>query len=163
MNMIRDYQKKDLKVVTEIFNYYVENHTCTFQLKPFTLDDIAEKANSIQKTYPFLILEENNKVMGFAYGSRWRGKEAYDLSVETTIYLKPGIKGQGFGTQLYSQLIKNLKTKGFHLLIGGLTLPNTASIRLHEKLGFEKVGEFKDAGWKFDQWHTVSFWQKLLD
>jgi phosphinothricin acetyltransferase len=162
MATIRNYQNKDLEAVTKIFNYYVENHTCTFQLKPFTLDEIRYKADAIQKIYPFLVLQENNEVIGFAYGSRWRAKEAYDLSVETTIYLKPGLNGHGLGSQLYSQLIESLKTKGFHLLIGGLTLPNPASIRLHEKLGFEKVGEFKDAGKKFGQWHCVGFWQKII-
>jgi len=101
-------------------------------------------------------------VIGFAYGSRWRAKEAYDLSVETTIYLKPGINGKGLGYQLYTQLINELISKGFHMLVAGLNLPNPASVHLHEKLGFEKVGEFKDAGRKFDQWHSVGFWQKII-
>ena len=160
--MIRGFQDSDLKAVTTIFNHYVENATCTFQLKPFSLDEIRQKAQTIQKTYPFLVMEQDNQIIGFAYGARWREKQAYDLSVETTIYMTPQNQTKGLGKQLYKTLIDKLGNDGFHLIVACLTLPNDPSIRLHEKLGFTKVGEFTQAGFKFNKWHNVGFWQKQI-
>ena len=160
--MIRDFQPQDLSQIVSIFNHYVENEACTFQLIPFTDEDMVKKIDLIQKHYPFLVIEENQEVLGFAYGSRWREKQAYDLSVETTIYLQPYLKGKGIGSRLYKSLIDNLKSRGYHLLVACLTLPNPASVKLHQRLGFQEVGEFTHAGRKFDRWHNVSYWQKLL-
>lgn len=160
--MIRHYQPSDLKAIVVILNYYVKNDSCTFQIKPYTFEELENKFNKILSNYPILITEINHKVVGFAYGAPWREKAAYAQSVETTIYVHPNCKNAGIGQPLYNKLLETLSQKGFHLLVSCITLPNAGSVRLHEKLGFEKVGEFKEAGMKFDQWYTVGFWQKVL-
>lgn len=160
--MIRQFYNEDLQSIVEILNYYVKNDTCIFQIEPYSLKQIEDKFRGILPFYPAYVVELNGEVVAFAYGSRWRNKPAYSKSVETTIYVHPEYKHTGIGEPLYKKLINKLTQMGFHLLVAGMTMPNRGSQRLHEKLGFEKVGEFKDAGMKFGQWHNVGFWQKVL-
>ncbi len=161
--MIRRYQPKDLQSIINILNYYVKNDACIFQMEPYSFAEIENKFKNILPTYPIYVEEQDSKIIGFAYGGRWRDKPAYAKSVETTIYVHPNYKSAGIGEPLYRKLINTLTQMDFHLLVAGMTMPNPGSQRLHEKLGFEKVGEFKDAGMKFGQWHNVGFWQKVLD
>ena len=160
--MIRKYQEKDLKAIVDILNYYVKNDACIFQMEPYTFEEIEEKFKSIIPIYPAFVVEHENQVIAFAYGARWRDKPVYAKSVETTIYIHPDYKHSGIGEPLYRKLIETLNQMDFHLLVAGMTMPNLGSQRLHEKLGFEKVGIFKDAGMEFGQWHSVGFWQKIL-
>jgi len=161
--LIRNYKQTDLTEIVEILNYYVKNDVCIFQVEPYSFEEIESKFKSILPTYPIFVEEQNGKVVAFAYGARWRDKPAYEKSVETTIYVHPDYKNSGIGEPLYRKLIETLTQMEFHLLVAGMTMPNPDSQRLHEKLGFEKVGEFKDAGMKFGQWHNVGFWQMILE
>lgn len=163
MTTIRSYQPKDLHAIVDILNYYVKNDVCIFQMEPYPLTEIENKFKEILPTYPIFIVEKQGTIVGFAYGARWRDKPAYAQSVETTIYIHPEYKHTGIGEPLYRQLITTLSKMNFHLLVAGMTMPNGGSEKLHIKLGFEKVGEFKDAGMKFGQWHNVGFWQKILE
>jgi len=160
---IREYKQVDLEEIVGILNHYVKTDACIFQVEPYSFEEIEAKFECIIPTYPVFIQEYNGKVVGFAYGARWRDKPAYAKSVETTIYVHPDYKHKGIGEPLYRKLIETLAQMDFHLLVAGMTMPNPGSQRLHEKLGFEKVGEFKDAGMKFGQWHSVGFWQKILE
>lgn len=161
--MIRNVDIKDAKSLADIYNYYVLNTAITFDRKPKTIQEFEGKINEITAQFPFFVYEENNKVLGYTYGSVWRKKTSYQNTVEITIYLKNGALGKGIGTKLYSHLIETLKKQNYHTLIGGLTLPNKASVKLHERLGFKKVAHFKEVGRKFDQWHDVGFWQLIFD
>ena len=160
--IIRNVLNSDIPQVVEILNHYVRNDSCTFQIDPYSVAEISEKIAEITKVYPYIVMEEGNEVIGFAYASRWREKNAYDKSAETTIYLNPQQKHRGLGKILYQELIEQLRQKNFRLLVACLTLPNPSSVRLHESLGFEKAGEFRDAGYKFNRWCDVGFWQKVL-
>ena len=161
--MIRNVIINDAKELVVIYNYYVVNSIITFDREPFSITEFEEKINTISPNFPFLIYEENNEILGYCYGSKWRKKPSYNNTVEITIYLKNGIQGKGIGTKLYSKLIEILKNQDYHTLIGGLTLPNDISIKLHEKFGFKKVAHFKEVGRKFDKWHDVGFWQLTFD
>ena len=161
--MIRKYHPKNLQSIVDILNYYVKNDACIFQVEPYTFDEIEKKFEIIQATYPIFIEEKDNKVAAFAYGARWRDKPAYAKSVETTIYIHPDYLHAGIGEPLYRKLIETLTQMNFHLLVAGMTMPNLGSQRLHEKLGFERVGEFKEAGMKFGKWHNVGFWQMVIN
>jgi len=108
---------------------------------------------------PYLVYEEKGDVIGYAYVSRFRDRKAYEHSVEATIYLKNGCGGKGVGFRLYSELLSRISTK-YHVIVAGIALPNEASVRLHEKCGFEKVGHFSEVGRKFGEWIDVGFWQK---
>ncbi len=161
--MIRKYHPKNLQSIVDILNYYVKNDACIFQVEPYTFDEIEKKFEIIQATYPIFIEEKDNKVIGFSYGARWCDKPAYAKSVETTIYIHPDYLHAGIGEPLYRKLIETLTQMNFHLLVAGMTMPNLGSQRLHEKLGFERVGEFKEAGMKFGKWHNVGFWQMVIN
>jgi len=163
MIIIRRYQEKDLPQIVDIINYYVKNDACIFQIEPYTYQEFENKFKDILSTYPIFVSELDNKIVGFAYGSKWRDKPAYAQSVETTIYIHHKFNHQGLGEPLYQRLLDSLNERKFHLLVAGMTLPNNGSKKLHEKLGFEYVGKFKHAGMKFGQWHDVGFWQKLLN
>jgi L-amino acid N-acyltransferase YncA len=157
--MIRPVKIKDAKEILEIYNYYVANTVVTFDLKVLSLEVFKEKIETIIRDYPFIVFQENNEILGYAYGSRFRPKPAYNNTVETTVYVKNGAHGKQIGSKLYDELLKLLKKEKFHIVLGVLTLPNEASVKLHEKFGFKKVAHLKEVGLKFDSWHDVGFWQ----
>lgn len=160
--MIRSATPADVSAICSIYNHYIENTVITFEEDPLTEDEMAERIQAYSEKYVYIVHEEDGEVIGYAYGSSWRTRRAYRFSTETTVYLKDGAEGKGIGTLLYSELIERLKEKGFHSLIGCITLPNEKSVRLHEKMGFKKVAHFHEAGWKFNQWLDVGFWEKLV-
>lgn len=94
--------------------------------------------------------------------SKWRDRPAYRFVAETTVYIRQGDEGKGIGSLLYTDLLRKLKLKHFHAAIGCITLPNPASVTLHEKLGFANVAHFREVGFKFDQWQDVGFWQLMF-
>jgi phosphinothricin acetyltransferase len=113
---------------------------------------------------PWLVAEENGRVVGYAYAAPWKARvrAAYRFSVEITVYLAPGNVRRGIGSLLYSRLISSLQTLGVHTVIGGVALPNKASVALHEKFGFEKVAHFQQVGFKFNRWIDVAYWERIL-
>lgn len=157
--MIRDFKAKDTKQLLDIYNYYVLNTIVTFDIEPLTLKAFTEKLTRINKDYPCIVFEEKNEILGYAYGSKWRPKPAYKQTVEATVYLKNGEQGKQIGSRLYRKLLDLLELEGYHIVLGGLTLPNDASVKLHEKFGFKQVAHFKEVGRKFDTWLDVAFWQ----
>ena len=112
------------------------NTVATFDLEALSLNTFTEKIKSIITEYPFIVYEENNDILGYAYGSKFRPKDAYNQTVESTVYVKHGVHGKQIGTQLYSELLVLLREQQFHIVLGVLTLPNGASVKLHEKFGF---------------------------
>ncbi len=163
MGVIRKVHIDDAQQLVDIYNYYVLNTIITFDDVPLQPQAFDDKITTLNADFPFIVFEENNKIIGYAYAGKWRQKPAYKNTVEITVYLKHGEYGKQIGTKLYTELLKQLKTQNFHTVIGGLTLPNEASVRLHEKFGFQKVAHFKEVGLKFDQWLDVGFWQLILD
>ncbi|WP_100612015.1 GNAT family N-acetyltransferase [Confluentibacter lentus] len=161
--MIRNVHIKDAKQIVDIYNYYVLNSIVTLDLVPFSVQDFEEKIKTISSQFPFIVYEENNVLLGYAYANTFRTKPAYNRTVELTIYLKYDALGKQIGKKMYSELLDQLKKQNYHVVIGGLTLPNDASIKLHEKFGFDKVAHFKEVGYKFNKWHDVGFWQLILD
>ncbi|NEX63334.1 GNAT family N-acetyltransferase [Noviherbaspirillum galbum] len=111
---------------------------------------------------PWYLAEHEGDVVGYAYATKWRERSAYRFSVESTVYLRHGEGGKGLAGPLYEALIDQLRGAGVHAVIGGIAQPNEASVRLHEKLGFERVAMFKEVGKKFDRWLDVGYWELLL-
>jgi len=124
-----------------------------------SLKNMEERIIARRKHLPWLVYEENGVILGYAHASPWKGRAAYRQTVEATIYLKQGKGGKGIGTRLYQQLLTTLTGQRIHTVIGGIALPNPVSIKLHEKLGFEKVAHFKEVGYKFGKWLDVGYWQ----
>jgi len=162
--MIRTVKTHDIGDICRIYNYYVENTSVTFEETSVSMKGMKERIDDVLKTsLPWLVLEEQGKVIGYGYGTKWKSRTAYKFSLESTIYLDREARGKGSGTALYSALIEEIRKKRIHAVIGGIALPNAASIALHEKLGFSKVAHFKEVGYKFNKWIDVGYWELLLD
>jgi len=159
--MIRACLPSDAKRISEIYNHYVRETVVTFEEQVIEPAMMSERIASIVEMYPYLVWEEG-EVLGYAYATAWKPRSAYRLSVESTIYLEPRVHGRGIGTRLYQALISEMRAKGFHCAVGGIALPNPASVALHERLGFTKIGQFHDIGWKFGRWIDVGYWELLL-
>jgi phosphinothricin acetyltransferase len=160
--MIRAPRTQDVADLCRIYNHYVTGTTVTFAREESTAAEMAATMAAVSPEFPWVVWEDEGRVLGYALASKWKSRCAYRHSVETTIYLDPLAKGRGIGTQLYADLLERVAATGHHSALGGIALPNPASIALHEKLGFIKVGHLKEVGWKFDQWIDVGYWQKIF-
>lgn len=157
--MIRKATEKDIPAICSIYNYYVENTTITFEEQKVSHEEMSKRFQTIIKSLPYLVYEDDNQVIGYAYATPWKSRSAYRFSVESTVYLQNGLKGKGIGTKLYKVLLEELSKLDVHSTLGGIALPNAASIGLHEKLGFKKVAQLEEVGYKHDQWIDVGYWQ----
>lgn len=161
--MIRDVTLNDAKRIAEIYNYYIEQTIITFEYDCVSEDDIKNRILNIKsKGYPFIVYEENDEIIGYAYLNSWRERVAYNITLETSIYLDHNSIGKGIGKTLYKELINRSRLINIHSLIGVISLPNYASQKLHEHLGFKLVGNFKESGIKFNKLIDVEFWQLIL-
>lgn len=160
--MIRKVKPSDIPQILEIYNYYIENSTVTFEEELLDLETFSQRISEITQKYPYLVYEEKGQILGYAYAGIFRTRIAYRFSVETSVYVHKDHYKKGIARNLYADLLEALKSSDIKSAIGGITLPNEASVRLHESMGFEKVGHFKQVGYKFDQWLDVGFWQKML-
>ncbi|WJJ95960.1 GNAT family N-acetyltransferase [Algibacter luteus] len=160
--MIRSVHIDDASALLDIYNYYVLNTTVNFDIDPLSLETFTDKINHIVSEYPYIVYEENNEILGFAYGSRFRPRPAYNYTAESTVYVKHTAHGKQIGSKLYAELIRLLKETDLHTVLGVLTVPNDASINLHEKFGFEKVAHLKEVGLKFGEWQNIGIWQLKL-
>jgi len=160
--MIRGPCSQDGAALCRIYNHYVTNTIVTFALEETSEQEMAAAISAASEKFPWLVWEDEGRVLGYALASEWKSRCAYRFSVETTIYLDPAAGGKGIGTLLYGGLLERVAAAGHHSALGGIALPNPASIALHEKLGFVKVGQLKEVGWKFDQWIDVGYWQKVF-
>ena len=160
--MIRDILTQDAPQICKIYNYYVLNTIITFEEEPVAEEEMRSRIESITTKLPWIVFEKDDNILGYAYASEWKSRCAYKHSLETTVYLKKGEGGNGIGSMLYSELLDRLKVQNFHAAIGGISLPNEASIALHEKFGFEKIGQFREVGYKFNKWIDVGYWELIF-
>ena len=161
--MIRKVQLNDAARIAEIYNYYILHTIVTFEEEVLSGEEMEARLKEHNTELPWLVYEEEGQVMGYAYAVNWRARAAYRNSVEISIYLDHRHRGKGVGSVLYKDLIERLIEMEFHVIIGGVSLPNPASEKLHEKLGFKKVAHFKEVGYKLNQWVDVGFWEILVE
>lgn len=162
--MIRDAVKSDSEAIANIYNYYIEKTAISFEETPVSGSDIERRIESVQGAgLPWMVAVENNAVVGYAYATKWKERSAYRFSVEASVYLSHQMQGRGLGAKLYETIFAKLKEGGIHTVIGGITLPNPASVALHEKMGMRKAAHFEKVGFKFNQWHDVGYWQLSLN
>tara|TARA_R110000868_G_scaffold14805_31_gene68629 strand:- start:1303 stop:1722 length:420 start_codon:yes stop_codon:yes gene_type:complete len=136
----------------------------TFEEVKVSAEEMEQRLKTAQTNeLPWLVAEQDSVVVGYAYASKWKERSAYRHSVEVTVYVAHTSSRQGIGRCLYKHLFKELKARGINAVMGGIALPNSASIALHESFGLEKVAHFKQVGCKFGQWIDVAYWQKLLN
>jgi phosphinothricin acetyltransferase len=164
MPLIRPVRYSDAEHIATIYNYYVEHTVITFEEVTINAKEMEQRITTAQtNNLPWLVAEQDSVVVGYAYASKWKERSAYRHSVEVTVYVAHTASRQGVGRCLYNHLFKELKASGINAVMGGIALPNPASIALHESFGLEKVAHFKQVGCKFGQWVDVAYWQKLLN
>ena len=163
--MIRDTLAADGAALARIYNHYIQHTAATFEEISLGAEDFHARLASVQaRGLPWLVAEsDDGEIIGYAYASPWRERSAYRYSVESTVYLAPERTGDGWGTRLYRELFRRLQKQGLHAVIGGITLPNPASVALHERLGMVKVAHFPEVGFKQGQWLDVGYWQLRFD
>ncbi|WOI38950.1 arsinothricin resistance N-acetyltransferase ArsN1 family B [Alteromonas sp. CI.11.F.A3] len=161
--IIRDAVLEDSPKIAEIYNFYVANTCITFEETEVSSEEMSKRLRKVsESTLPWIVAVEDEAVIGYAYATKWKERTAYRFSVESTIYLSNEAQGKGLGTELYEVLLDKLKLLGINSVIGGITLPNSASVGLHEKLGMKKVAHFPKVGFKFGEWLDVGYWQLSL-
>jgi phosphinothricin acetyltransferase len=161
--MIRPATDSDLGSIARIYNHYILNAIATFEEEPVSTSEMAERLEVIRSaSLPWLVADQDGQVVGYAYAGKWGGRCSYRFSVESTVYVDPAAVGHGVGTTLYEVLLDTLRDRSVHVVIGGIALPNAASVALHERLGFQKVAHFREVGFKFNQWIDVGYWQTAL-
>ena len=160
--LVRPCKPSDVARICEIYNHFVRDTVVTFEEEPVTPAEIAARIGKVTRTLPWLVCEERGAVEGYAYASQWHARSAYRYSVESSIYLAPECVGRGLGAALYARLLDELPPLGIHCVIAGIALPNPASVALHEKFGFVKVGHLHDVGYKLGRWVDDGYWERML-
>lgn len=152
----------DAAGILDIYRPVIKETTTTFEIEVPSLQIIQNRVTATMRDYPWLILTHQHQIAGYAYAGPHRGRPAYKWSTELSVYVHPDYFGQRAGTVLYRSLIEILKTQGYRNLLAGITLPNLPSVKFHESLGFQPVGTYHKVGYKFGQWHAVSWWEMAL-
>lgn len=161
---IREALESDGEAIAAIYNPYIVGSVITFETIAVSGEEMASRIReTMDLGLPYLVATEDDRVVGYAYASKWKGRCAYARSVETSVYLDAAFHGRGIGRQLYVALLDALRELNMHAVIGGIALPNDASIGLHESLGFRKVAQFEQVGFKFDRYVDVGYWQTILE
>ncbi|MGJ7917304.1 arsinothricin resistance N-acetyltransferase ArsN1 family B [Massilia sp. LXY-6] len=159
---LRDAIPADAAAIAAIYNHYVAATPVSMETDPVMPGEMAQRIAQVQDAaLPWLVLEEDGRVLGYAYAGKWRARPGYRHAVESSVYLDAGERGRGLGAILYRALLARLHGR-FHTVIGGIALPNAASIALHERLGFRQVACFPEVGHKFGAWIDVGYWQLTL-
>lgn len=158
--MIRSVRPaEDAQAICDIYNHYIADTVVTFETELVTEPAMRQRIEDIVARFPYIVYEQDRKILGYAYAGSWRSRAAFDRTVETSVYLHPDATGRGLGHELYIELLKQLRSADIHVAVAGITLPNTKSVALHEKFGFRKVAHFTEVGNKFGKWLDVGFWE----
>ena len=160
--MIEECRAGHASEIAAIYNHYVATTAISFETAPVSVDEMARRIETTTTTHPWLVWREDGTVLAYAYATRWRERAAYAGSVETTVYVAEAARGRGLGRKLYAALLERLETGGWRMAIGGIALPNEASVALHEALGFEKVAHFPQVGEKFGRLIDVGYWARRV-
>ncbi|MDO4459873.1 MAG: GNAT family N-acetyltransferase [Clostridia bacterium] len=152
----------DAPRLTEIYNYYIENTTVTYEYDKLSVEDFHTRIENISKRFPYIVLEENGELIGYAYASEFNSRKAYQWDADLTIYLDVNHKGKGAGGFLFGKLLYILTEMGFLNAYSLIDIPNPGSEALHKKFGFSKTGEYNRSAWKFDKYLDMGIYSKSL-
>jgi len=155
----RKAELKDSEEIAKIYNYYIENSHSTFETETISSAEMQKRIEETIEFYPFLVAEDKCGVVAYAFAHQYKSRCAYKNTAEVSVYVNEGNSGQGIGIKLYEKLFAELLKTDVHALIAGIALPNDASVKLHERFGFEKVAHFREVGFKFGRWIDVGYWE----
>jgi L-amino acid N-acyltransferase YncA len=163
VNKIRPALPSDASSILDIYAPYILNTTVSFETEVPTIKDFSERIIGNEESWPWLVYESDGFIAGYAYASKHRERAAYQWCVETSVYLDDGFQQKGIATKLYQTLFQILKYQGCRNVYAGITLPNEKSVHFHEKMGFKKIADYKNIGYKFNGWHTVRWYELQLN
>ncbi len=162
--VIRDATPDDSARLAEIYRFYVTDTIVTFEIDDVPCEVMGSRVLRVQEAgKPWIVLEVNGVIQGFAYAAAFRERTAYRHSVETSVYIAHDALGHGYGSAIYGAMLERLRDTDVRVAVALIALPNDASVAVHEKLGFRHVGTLTEVGRKFDRWLDVGYWQLTLD
>ena len=159
---VRDACADDAAACAGIYAPYVADTTVSFEEDAPDVAEVARRIGVAQERHAWLVAERGDRIVGYAYGGTFRDRSAYRHTCELSVYVEVGERGSGIGRTLYAELLDRMRDAGMRLAVGGATMPNEASERLHQALGFEVVGTFREVGFKQGRWCDVRWFQKSL-
>ncbi|HEX5526205.1 MAG TPA: arsinothricin resistance N-acetyltransferase ArsN1 family B [Solirubrobacterales bacterium] len=163
MFSIRDADPpRDATACAAIYAPHVEGSAVSFEERAPSAEEMAARIGRYAATHAWLVAEREGGVVGYAYATAFNERPAYRWSASVSVYIAAESRGQGVGRALYEALFERLRERGFRMACAGITLPNEASVALHERLGFEPVGVNREIGWKQGAWRDVGWWQLEL-
>lgn len=155
-------ERGDVAEMVAIYNDAATRTVATLATRPEPLADWEVMFDRANLAYPWLVAKSEGRVVGFARGLAHRERGAYAWAAELSVYVAFDTHGRGVGTRLYERLIPTMRSQGFVTLLAGITTPNPASERLHERFGFVRCATYHRVGWKFGAWHDVGYWELHL-
>jgi len=163
VNKIRSALSSDASSILDIYAPYIANTAVSFETEVPSVEDFTQRIMGNQESCPWLVYESGGLIAGYAYASKHRDRAAYQWSLESSVYVNEGFRQQGIATKLYQTLFQILKYQGCRNLYAGITLPNEKSVNFHQKMGFNKIADYKNIGYKFNSWHTVGWYELQLN
>ena len=158
---VRPATADDAAAIAAVYAPYVTDTVVSFEAQPPDAAEVLRRMTATPRL-PWLVAEDGGVVLGFAYASSHRAREGYRWAADCSVYLDGAHRGRGIGQSLYDALLPMVRDLGYVTLHAGIALPNDASVRLHERLGFQLVGVYRNVGHKHGAWHDVGWWQLLL-
>ena len=152
----------DAPGIAAIYAPIVRESAISFEVDPPTVEEIGKRVESTLRFYPWLICAAGGSVEGYAYASQHRSRAAYQWSADVSVYIHESCRGRGIGRALYAALLELLRMQGLFNAYAGITLPNAASVGLHEAVGFVPLGVYRAVGFKLGRWHDVGWWELPL-
>jgi L-amino acid N-acyltransferase YncA len=157
--VIRMAVERDAPAIAAIYAPFCDTHVVSFEYTAPTAEEIAGRIRTVTAQWPWLVLDDEGVVAGYAYAGRHRERAAYAWAVDTAVYIGDGYRGRGVGRSLYHALFGLLKLQGYFKACAGITMPNPASVALHEATGFRLVGLYRGIGYKKGAWHDVAWYE----
>ncbi len=160
--IIRLATERDAEQIADIYAPNVTDTVISFEFEPPSADEMRRRIEVTLERYPWLVCERQGRVLGYAYASAHSSRAAYQWSVDVSVYVHEDARRLGVGRALYASLFAALDLQGFYNAYAGATLPNPASVGLHESVGFRRVGVYRGVGYKLGAWHDVVWWHLPL-
>ncbi len=160
--VIRLATESDAQQIQKIYAPFVEQTIVSFEMVAPTVGEMSKRIANTLAQFPWLVCSSDTRVLGYAYASTHRTREAYKWAVDVSVYVHPSARRGGIGSALYTVLFDILHRQGYFIAYAGIALPNQASVGLHESMGFVPIGVYRKVGYKLGAWHDVGWWQKDL-
>ena len=159
---IRLARESDAEELLEIYRPYVETTSITFETEVPTVEEFAERIRDVLTKFPYLVIEEDGKILGYAYAHPFHTRAAYDWTVESSVYVRQDVRHGHIGTLLYEALMERLSYQGVCNVCAVVTVPNEPSVAFHKRMGFTSAGILPGFGYKMNEWHGVEYLYRRL-